>query len=137
MNAAQQTAQRATPAAGLQENTVSAVTPDGRPCLVTAAPDGNVSHVWVPRIGDRMGERLDTLALCAREWMPWARREVARMGSADWAAVYGFIASLKGTTAQEAFANLRMDANGYGWNAATRTAIADGIGRHFAKPVSR
>lgn len=52
--------------------------------------------------------------------------------STDWTAVHNFLASLNGLTATEAFANLRMDANGYGWNAATRNEIARGISRHFA-----
>jgi hypothetical protein len=62
----------------------SAVTPDGRPCLVRVA-GGDVVSVWVPRF-EREGrsiasESVDRLALVAREWMPWARREAARVAS--------------------------------------------------------
>jgi hypothetical protein len=62
---------------------VSAVTPDDRPCLVRFVAGGDVVSVWVPRfVGrdetSRPSESLDRLALVAREWMPWARREAAQ-----------------------------------------------------------
>jgi hypothetical protein len=62
----------------------SAVTPDGRPCLVRVA-GGDIVSVWVPRF-ERDGrafasESIDKLGLTAREWMPWARREAARVAS--------------------------------------------------------
>lgn len=47
-------------------------------------------------------------------------------------AVDNFLASLDGLTAQQAFANLRLDAKSYGWDGPTRTAIAEGISRHFS-----
>jgi hypothetical protein len=50
-------------------------------------------------------------------------------------AVDNFLASLNGLSAQEAFANLRQDSAAYGWDAATRTAIAEGITKHFKKAV--
>ncbi len=54
----------------------------------------------------------------------------------DRAAVDNFLASLDGLTAQDAFANLRADADSYGWNGATRTAISNGIAKHFAKSAA-
>lgn len=44
-----------------------------------------------------------------------------------------FLAGLHGLTAVEAFANLRMDADAYGWSAATRSRVAKGITSYFAK----
>lgn len=57
---------------------VSTVTRDGRPCLLRYVSGGDVVSVWVPRFGDRPSESLDRLALVAREWMPWARDEMAK-----------------------------------------------------------
>lgn len=46
-------------------------------------------------------------------------------------AVDNFLGTLDGLTASEAFGNLNADARSYGWNAATRTAISNGIAKHF------
>lgn len=51
-------------------------------------------------------------------------------------AVENFLGSLDGSSAVDAFQNLRADARSYGWNEATRTAIADGIRRHFERSGS-
>lgn len=52
---------------------------------------------------------------------------------ADATAVANFLASLDGLTVAEAYANLRQDAASYGWNAATRNAIVDGIAKTFRR----
>lgn len=51
----------------------------------------------------------------------------------DWNAVGNFMGTINEMTAQQAFANLRLDAGMYGWNGATRTVIAEQITLHFKK----
>jgi hypothetical protein len=47
-------------------------------------------------------------------------------------AVENFLGSLEGLTKSEAYANLRLDARLYKWNAATVKAINAGIAKHFS-----
>ena len=63
----------------------------------------------------------------------WGRAmDKHRARKADPVAAANFLASLAGMSQLDAFANLRADTKAYGWNAATNTAIAEGIGKHFA-----
>jgi hypothetical protein len=50
----------------------------------------------------------------------------------DQIAVTNFLCSLEGLTEGEALCNLSLDADSYGWSAATCRAIRAGIADHFA-----
>lgn len=54
----------------------------------------------------------------------------------DQVAVANFLASLDGMSITDAFANARADGKSYGWNAATQTAVANGIARRFQSASS-
>jgi hypothetical protein len=60
--------------------TVSAVTPDGRPCVLTFyGGSDDTASCWVPRFGDERSERLSWSTLRARGWATWARGEHAKL----------------------------------------------------------
>lgn len=56
-----------------------------------------------------------------------ARKGVKRV------AVENFLYTMDGLTHQEAIANMELDARLYGWNAATKRAICDGIIAEFQR----
>lgn len=63
--------------------TVSAVTPDERPCVLTFyGGSDDTASAWVPRIGTQPAERVDWATLRARGWAQWARAEHRKMRGA-------------------------------------------------------